>query len=66
MTEEIQARIFDPFFTTKNLGRGLGLASVQGIIRVTGGAIGLVSAPGQGSTFRVWFPLFESQNRRNG
>ncbi len=56
MTEEIKARIFDPFFSTKVLGRGLGLASVQGIIRVMGGAIGVVSAPEEGSRFKIWLP----------
>ena len=50
MTEEAQAKIFDPFFSTKFAGRGLGLAVVQGIVRDHGGAINLVSAPGQGTT----------------
>jgi PAS domain S-box-containing protein len=58
MPEEMQARIFDPFFSTKFLGRGLGLASVQGIVRGAGGAIGVVSSPGQGSTFKVWLPFW--------
>ena len=53
MTEEAKAKIFDPFFTTKFAGRGLGLAVVQGIVRAHGGAINLVSAPGQGTTFQV-------------
>jgi PAS domain S-box-containing protein len=56
MTEEIQARIFDPFFTTKFAGRGLGLASVQGIIRRHNGVINVVSAPGGGSRFEIVLP----------
>jgi two-component system cell cycle sensor histidine kinase/response regulator CckA len=65
MTEEMQARIFDPFYSTKFLGRGLGLASVHGIVRGAGGAIGLVSSPGQGSTFKVWLPLWSGRLDRN-
>jgi PAS domain S-box-containing protein len=56
ISEDNKARIFDPFFSTKFLGRGLGLASVQGILRSSGGAIAVVSAPGQGSAFKVWLP----------
>jgi PAS domain S-box-containing protein len=58
MTEEVQAKVFDPFFTTKFAGRGLGLAVVQGIVRDHGGAINLVSAPGQGTTFGILLPCF--------
>jgi PAS domain S-box-containing protein len=56
ISPQVQPRIFDPFFTTKHAGRGMGLAVVQGIIRSHGGAIHLVSAPGQGTTFRILLP----------
>jgi PAS domain S-box-containing protein len=55
MTEEEKTKIFDPFFTTKPRGHGLGLAVVQGIIQSHGGAINVLSAPGEGSTFEVLF-----------
>jgi PAS domain S-box-containing protein len=57
ISKEAQARIFDPFFTTKIVGRGLGLAVVQGVVRAHKGAIELTSAPGQGTTFRVLWPI---------
>jgi two-component system cell cycle sensor histidine kinase/response regulator CckA len=57
MTEDTKAKIFDPFFSTKFPGRGLGLAVVQRIVRDHGGAINLVSAPGQGTRFEIFLPL---------
>ncbi len=53
MTEEVRAKILDPYFTTKFAGRGLGLSVVQGVVRDHGGALDVISAPGQGATFRV-------------
>ncbi len=60
MDETTKARIFDPFFSTKFTGRGLGLATVNGIVRAHRGALELVTAPGQGTTFTVYWPLVTS------
>ena len=56
MTPEVRARLFDPFFTTKFAGRGLGLATVQGIVRGHEGAINVVTSLGKGTRFEVLLP----------
>lgn len=59
MTPEVRERLFDPFFSTKGSGRGLGLAALGGIMRSHGGAIGLTSELGRGSTFSVYLPALD-------
>jgi len=59
MSPEVQGFIFDPFFSVDGVSpsSGLGLSAVYGLVRQNGGFIEVRSAPGQGATFRIYFPL---------
>lgn len=61
MSNDVLAKIFDPFYSTKFTGRGLGMASIMGIMKRHMGGISVESVPGKGSTFFFYFPVAKSE-----